>query len=174
MIFTLLLSFLCAPALAGNWLVSIERAGFFGQYSLGVGYEWSPHHEVDLSYGFYSNGSRSGRQLNTVYRFSPWTIERVTHVWVPVHLGLFLMFSLEQDRFFFSSPSKYPYKDYYEQNALRGGVEFGTAFRLRSPALTIAYHMRFLDNGMVAIYNNSRKDLQYYLSSGIALQYRFE
>lgn len=171
----LLLSLLFSAGVwAGPWVVSFERAGFFGQYSVGAGYEWSPHHEWNLSYGFYSNGSRSGRQLNTVYRYSPWTVERPTHVWVPVHLGVFLMTSLEQDRFFLSSPAKYPYKDYYEQNALRGGAEFGTAFRLQNPPITLAYHLRFLDNGMVALYNNTRKDLQYYLSSGVAVQYRFE
>lgn len=170
-LFSLIL-FLSARAHA-DWRAVFERAGFFGKYSLGASYEWQPEHAVDLSLGVYQIEGQDYYQTNLVYRYSRWNVPFFGHMWRPLQFGAFFVYSLDRDRYFLDSPSKYPYKGYYDETALRWGAEFSSTLTFYPSRFAVAMRLRIFDNGLIAIYNNSQRDIQYYVSSGISLQYLF-
>jgi len=158
---------------SAEWLGAASVAGFFGKYSLGVAYVGG-HHETELSLGAYSNASRTELQSNLAYRYSPWIVPVLNNkIWHPIQVGLFGLFSWDEKTYFTDSPSYYPTPGYYDQTALRLGVEFGTSLLLPNNQWSVAYFIRVLDSGLIAIYNNDRKDLQYYISSSLSLRYHF-
>lgn len=158
---------------SAEWLGTASVAGFFGKYSLGVAYV-SSHHETEFSVGAYSNASHTELQSNLAYRYSPWIVAVLDDkIWNPIQIGLFGLFSWDEKTYFTNSPSHYPTPGYYDQTALRLGVEFGTSLLLPNSRWSVAYFIRVLDSGLIAFYNNDRKDLQYYISSSLSLRYHF-
>lgn len=99
----------------------------------------------------------------------PWE----NRLWTPLQFGVFFIYSLDGYHFFANSPSQYPSSGYYDETRYRYGAELGSTFAFLSSGIELGYRLRILDNGMVAIYNNAHKDLQYYVSSGLELRYRF-
>lgn len=161
------------PTARADWLLTVNRMGFFGAWGAGAIYEWSERHAGEVSLGGYWNGGTEYIQSNLAYRYTRWRIEDSGRAWNPLELGIFAIRSWDQKSYFLQSPEKYPYENYYDQTRLRFGVEFGSVAAFKEWHLEVAYHVRVLDNGLVATYNNSRKDLQYYVSSGVAIRYRF-
>lgn len=155
-----------------EWRALAERAGFFGKYSLGVSYEWNNTQATDLLIGTYEVADKNYYQANFAYRYSRWEVPFYGHSWRPVQLGGFIVASLDNGRFFVTSPSKYPYPEYYDETAVRWGAELGSTFTFKS-RFAIGYRLRIFDNGLIALYNNTNRDLQYYISSGLSLQYAF-
>lgn len=151
----------------------VERAGFFGRWGLGGIYEFNKHHAVELSLGSYTVEHRAHYQTNFSYRYSNWEVAVTEHIWRPLQVGLFGLYSLDNDRYFLESPKKYPSPGYYDGTAMRWGIDFATTFVWVQSSLGFAYHLRILDSGVVAIYNNKNRDLQYYISSGFSLRYLF-
>ncbi|NCN40834.1 hypothetical protein GW916_06235 [bacterium] len=172
--FNLLLIFLFFPCVVlAKSSVIFGYAGFFGSQSVGYVHDVLDSHEAELSVGRYSRGhSLFGYQVNFSYRYHPWLIRFDHFSWSPLEIGAFGIYSLEKT-FFLSSPSKYPTPDYYEQTAFRWGIENGASLLFFNERLSLGVVTRLIDSGMVAIYNNSNRDLQYYLSSGFRLEYRF-
>ena len=156
-----------------SWSAEVAHAGFMGTVSAGPIYDFNSDHAAAFSIGSYQNGPNHYAQLNLAYRYSRWQYDRPKVFWKPLHIGLFLLYSTDQQRFFTKSPSKYPEDGYYEETALRGGVELGSTVLLRHSRLGFAMYMRILDNGIVATLNNVYRDLQYYTSTGLGLQYQF-
>lgn len=140
-------------AQAGEWRAVLERAGFLGTLAAGASYEFVPEHAA--------------------YRYSRWNTKVFGNDWRPLQLGVFAVYALNNERFFIKSPDKYPYPDYYDETAIRYGAEFGTTFTFMPSRIGIGYHIRIFDNGIIAMFNNSNRDIQYYISSGISLQYLF-
>lgn len=156
-----------------HWQLAVNRMGFFGSFSAGGIYEWESLQSVEISLGRYLIADQYDPQVNLAYRFSPWQVETITGHWQPIQIGAFMLYSLDNRKFFFNSPAKYPYKHYYDQTALRWGLEAGTVYEWKNYPLALAYHIRVLDAGVVAIYNNANKDLQYHVSSGFSVRYVF-
>lgn len=162
----------CNPA-RGYWLATIGTKGFFGDQSVG-GIYFSQHHELELSLGTYSRGGGDSTQANAAYRYSKWVLPFLGDtIWHPIQVGLFSTYSLDRKHYFLESPAKYPYEDYYDQTAFRWGIDLGSNIFWSAVQVSLAYHIRVLDTGVIAIYNNSHKDLQYYISSGLSLRYHF-
>ncbi|WP_235046187.1 hypothetical protein [Bdellovibrio bacteriovorus] len=160
-------------AQAGDWRALVERAGFMGTVAAGVSYEWEPEHAVDFSVGAYPLDDQTYYQTNFVYRYSRWNSPVGEDMWRPLQFGFFTAYSLDQDHYFMKSPDKYPYPEYYDWTALRYGLEFGTTYTFMPSRIGLAYRIRIFDNGVIALFNNSNRDLQYYVSSGFSLQYLF-
>lgn len=146
-----------------------------GKYAAGFGYETKTLHEFDFLVGVYPNGEVTYIQLNLNYRYTPWEMhsENNKRIWRPFRFGAFTTRSLDGDHYFAKSPDRYPSADYYDKTAFRFGVELSHSLVLPSAQLSLSYRLRLLDNGFVALYNNSHKDLRYYLSSGISVSYLF-
>jgi len=144
-----------------------------GTVSAGPIYEFNPYHAMAFTVGSYQNGRSHYAQLNLAYRYSRWQFERPGVLWRPLQIGLFAIYSTDQDRYFIKSPDKYPESGYYDETALRGGLEFGSTIILHNYHLGLAMYLRILDNGITAIVNNVHCDLQYYSSTGIAVHYVF-
>lgn len=161
------------PALAANVRATLAHAGFFGKVSLGISYEFSDQHAADISLGGYEISDHLYYQLNLAYRYSPWTVPFGKHQWRPIQTGIFAVYSLDHDRYFFKSPGKYPYDNYYEQTILRYGVEFSSTMTFLPYNVAISYHVRVFETGVIANFNNQHKDLEFYISSGVSLQYLF-
>lgn len=155
-----------------EWHLIFERAGFMGSYSLGVSYEWEKH-AADLSIGAYSNEGVKYYQSNIAYRYSHWEVPWENRIWIPVQIGVFTVRSLDRKNYFVKSPSEYPSDGYYDATAFRWGFLYGTAIEFPESHFSVAYYIKVLDNGLIALYNNSRMDLQYYISSGIGIHYIF-
>lgn len=85
----------------------------------------------------------------------------------------FTVRSWDRHNYFMTSPDKYPYEQYYDETALRYGLEFGSTMTFKDYNFAVAYRLRILDSGLIAVYNNKNRDLQYYISSGVSLQYVF-
>lgn len=151
----------------------IERAGFMGFLAAGVSYEWTPEHATDVSLGGYDIGNDTYYQTNIGYRYSRWVTPLKGNEWRPLQFGGFAVYALNTDRFFIRSPDKYPSKGYYDETALRYGAEFGSTLTFFPSRLAIGYRVRIFDNGLIAMFNNSNRDIQYYISSGFTLQYLF-
>lgn len=158
---------------SSEWAGKVERAGFFGATSIGGGYEWYKRHAAELSVGSYGNDGIIYYQVNIAYRYTPWRILWKDKSWRPIQAEIFGMHSLDQKNYFSKSPKKYPTERYYEQTALRWGVGTGTAFGFLNETLILGYSVRLTDAGLVALYNNTQRDLQYTSSSGLRLEYRF-
>lgn len=168
-----LVLFLAAVEANATWQVSLSRAGFFGSWAIGGIYEWSDRHSVELAAGQYQIQNKNYWQSDLAYRYAIWKTEYENIVWAPIQPGLFAIGSWDRENYFLKSPSKYPYDSYYDQTAVRWGLEFSSVVGWKNAPISIAYHIRIIDAGVVAIYNNSHKELQYYLSSGISLRYAF-
>jgi hypothetical protein len=151
---------------------SLGWAGFFGRISLGALYETENRHSFEFSMGAYSGGSGDKYQSNLGYHYSVWKITRPNFSWEPMQLGIFAMYSWDK-KFFLKSPGKYPLPDYYDETAFRWGLEQGMSLQWMKEKWALVLVMRLIDSGIIAIYNNSHRDLQYYLSSGLRLEYRF-
>lgn len=151
----------------------VERAGFFGRWGLGGIYELNRRHSFELSVGNSVIEHKDHYQANLSYRYSQWEVVIADYRWLPFQVGMFTMYSLDQSRYFLESPGKYPSPGYYDGTALRSGIDFATTLIWMRSSLGVAYHLRVLDSGVVAIYNNKNRDLQYYISSGISLRYLF-
>lgn len=152
--------------------MSAEQAGFLGTYAVGGGYLFKDRHAIEFLVGVYPESGESHYQGNLIYRYTRWSVPLKTISWRPLQIGAFIIRSWDQDKYFLRSPSQYPENGYYQPTVLRFGLEFGTTVNFSSH-LGFSYRFRILDNGIVALYNNSNKDLQYYTSSGLALQYFF-
>ena len=164
---------LSAVAQAAEWRGIVQRAGFMGRFALGASYEWQPEHAVDFSVGLYQISNNNYYQANFSYRYSRWNIPFFGHQWRPIQMGAFTVISLDNDRYFYKSPSKYPESNYYDSTIIRYGAEFGSTFTFMPIGIGLGYHIRIFDTGLIAAFNNSNRDLQYYISSGISLQYLF-
>ncbi|WP_253715809.1 hypothetical protein [Bdellovibrio bacteriovorus] len=165
--------FFSLPAFSSEWRAVLERAGFLGKYALGVSYEPTLNHAVDYLLGAYQIGGENFYQSNFMYRYSRWHVPVHGHSWRPLQMGAFMVVAMNNDRYFMKSPDQYPESNYYDFTAVRYGIEFGSTFTFFPSRLGLGYHLRVFDNGVVAIFNNSNRDLQYYISSGISLQYLF-
>lgn len=171
LIFTVLV--LLVVAAKAEWRALFSRAGFYGRYAIGLSYEWHPEHAADLLLGSYHIDNHDYHQTNLAYRYSRWHVGIHNHIWRPLQFGIFTSRSWDKKHYFLKSPTKYPYTDYYDQTAFRSGLEISTTISFFPSRLALAYHFRILDTGIIAIYNNSSRDLQYYISSGFSLQYLF-
>lgn len=160
------------PAQA-QWQATINRMGFFGRIGGGAIYTWNDVHSVEGSLGLFAMDDKDYGQINMAYRYSRWQVQHYERLWTPMQVGVFLTRALPTKQYFKASPSKYPSADYYDQTALRGGLEFGTSVMFSKTNLGVAYHMRVLDAGLIAFYNNAHRDLQYYVSSALSLRYQF-
>ncbi|WP_347358597.1 hypothetical protein [Bdellovibrio sp.] len=169
--FAVLTTSLQAPA--ADWRALFERAGFLGKYAIGASYEWAPEHAVSYLLGNYQIEDEDFYQSNLIYRYSRWNTDFFGHHWRPLQFGFFLVYAMNNQKYFLKSPDKYPYADYYDETALRYGVEFGTTLTFMPSRLGLGYYIRVFDNGVIANFNNSKRDLQYYISSGLSLQYLF-
>jgi hypothetical protein len=169
----LLVAFSASSASAENWRILLERAGFMGTAAIGGSYEWRPEHAVDLSLGGYKIDNEFFYQMNMSYRYSRWNTGVRGNIWRPLQFGVFTVYALNTDRYFLSSPDKYPSKGYYDETALRYGAEFGSTMTFMPSHFAIGYRLRIFDNGLIAMLNNTNRDIQYYISSGITLQYLF-
>lgn len=145
-----------------------------GTYALGGGYTFeNPKHAVEFLIGVYDGGEEEYFQTNILYRYSRWEIDRVDRKWYPLQMGVFTVRTWDQDNYFLKSPSQYPADNYYESTAFRWGFELGATVLFIPSQISLSYRLRVIDNGIVALYNNGNKDLQYFTSSGLALQYHF-
>ncbi|UYL10462.1 hypothetical protein B9G69_007700 [Bdellovibrio sp. SKB1291214] len=169
----MLITFFSANALADNWRLTLERAGFMGTMALGGSYEWLPEHAVNFSVGGYHIDKEIFYQSNLSYRYSRWNTGVRGNLWRPLQFGVFASYALNQDRFFLKSPDKYPSPGYYDETALRYGLELASTMTFMPSHFAIGYHLRIFDTGIIAMFNNDNKDIQYYISSGISLQYLF-
>lgn len=172
-LFIVLIVLAGGSAHAGDWRLMATRAGFYGQYSLGLSYEWNPRHAVDYSIGTYQIDLENYYQSNLGYRYSHWQIPFYGNDWRPLQFGAFLVYAMNQQRYFLKSPGKYPYPEYYDETALRYGLEFSSTITFKPSRIGLGYHFRIFDNGVIATFNNSARNLQYYSSSGISVQYLF-
>lgn len=150
-----------------------QRSGFVGKYALGASYEFNPKHAVDYLLGVYQIEDEDFYQSNLMYRYSRWNVPFYSNSWRPIQFGFFMVYAMNQDKYFLKSPGKYPYPKYYDETALRYGAEFSSTFTMWPSGIAIGYHLRVFDNGIIAAFNNRNRDLQYYTSSGISLQYVF-
>lgn len=170
---TYLFVFLLSFSAKADWRLIFERAGFLGAYSGGFSYQWNERHATDLSLGSYSNDGVKYYQTNISYRYSRWSVPWENRNWIPIQIGVFTIRSLDKHNYFVKSPSEYPSDGYYDATAFRWGLLYGTALEFPESHFGIAYYIKILDNGIIALYNNSQMDLQYYISSGIGLHYIF-
>lgn len=175
----LLMALCIHPALANEedsqihyrWI--LEKAGFFGDYATGVSVDWNDRHATDLSLGRYRIDDSYSKQLNLSYRYSRWQVLFRGDEWRPVQYGAFVIHSIGDDRFFSRSPSKYPYPDYYDPTAFRFGMEFSSTWTFKPENIALALRLRVFDTGLIAGFNNENRNLQYFSSSGLSLQYVF-
>lgn len=155
-------------------LVSVATGGYFGMASLGALYQPNSHNELELSAGLYHAGLTDYTQFNFAYRYAHWQLPWEDRLWTPIVAGIFVVYSVDPKNFFSESPDKYPSPGYYDQTQYRWGVEAASKLALSQSRYEIAYWFRIIDIGLVAIYNNAHRDLQYFVSSGFSLRYRFE
>lgn len=156
-----------------DWQFTFNRMGFLGEFGVGMIYDWENPHSMEVSIGSYKTKYQNEWQTNIAYRYSKWHIDRGEKVWTPIQFGFFTVRSLDSEEYFIRGPDQYPESNYYDQTALRWGIEFGSALKFKSSGISIAYYFRILDTGIIALYNNGRKDLQYYASSGLSARYHF-
>ncbi|MBO9666592.1 MAG: hypothetical protein J7501_07225 [Bdellovibrio sp.] len=160
-------------AKAGDWRVVVQRAGFLGTIAAGAGYDFTEHHGIEFSIGTFPIAEKSYYQSNFIYRYSHWNTPVEGHMWKPIQVGVFLVLAMADGKYFITSPDKYPYAKYYDETALRYGAELGTSFTFAVTRIGLGYYIRVFDNGLIAAFNNSNRDLQYYVSSGFNLSYTF-
>lgn len=156
-----------------EWQLALNRMGFMGEISLGAIYDWNNPHSIELSFGTYHLGKKDRYQSNFAYRYSLWKVERHEKIWVPIQIGIFTVRTWDLDHYFLTDPDQYPYSNYYDQTAFRWGIEFGSVIIYPQHSMSLAYYLRILDTGLIAIYNNAHKDLQYFSSSGLSIRYHF-
>jgi hypothetical protein len=169
----LFLALLSSGPARAEWRAMVERAGFLGKVAAGTSYEFNPEHAVDYLLGMYEIGNDHYYQSNLMYRYSHWNVPVRKDVWRPLQLGAFVVYAMNNDRYFMDSPDVYPESNYYDGTAIRYGTEFSSTYTWYPSRIGLGYHIRIFDNGIIAIFNNSNRDLQYYISSGFSLQYVF-
>ena len=156
-----------------QWGISLQHAGFLGDAAFGVSYEPYEQHYVSYLLGVYKIGGTDFYQSSLLYRYSRWEVLVDGHKWRPVQFGTFLTYAMNNDRFFVKSPAIFPDEKYYEQTALRIGIEVGTDITFEKYPVSVGTYLRWLDAGIIAFYNNPRRDQQYYVSSSLSIQYKF-
>lgn len=147
-------------------------AGFQGAWSAGLIYDFNPAHRMEFLLGEYSVANEREYQVDLGYMYTPWRAHFGDVGWAPVQVGAVAMYALNGD-YFAVSPSKYPEPGYYEQTALRLGLRAGTEIATLGDRLRLGYEVVFLDSGVTAAFNNATKDLEYFMSAGLKLSYRF-
>lgn len=163
---------MASPASA-TFLATFDYSGFFGLYALGLIYRINESNEAEVSVGMYRIDHKHYRQTNFSYRYSHWLVSFHEYEWRPLQVGFFGIFAGDGGKYFSESPSKYPSPGYYDQTSTRLGFEAGSTFTFTPNKLEIAYRIRVLDTGLLAVYNNAHRDLQYYMSTGLSLHYIF-
>lgn len=157
-----------------RYLATISVGGYFGQYAAGLIFESANgYHATELSVGSYPAFGKSHYQLNLQYTYSPWLFDWDDNLWRPLNFGIFAVNSLDSDNYFKRSPAKYPSAGYYDETKIRPGTDLNSSIEFTNHKIQLTYHFRILDSGLTALVNNTDKDLQYYLSSGLSLQYYF-
>lgn len=156
-----------------QWGAITQYAGFLGKYAVGPTYDFNDRHMASYLLGGYQIDKNYYYQSSLLYRYSRWTEALGDYNWRPLQIGLFMTYAMNNTRFFTRSPSIYPAKNYYEQTKLRYGVEVGTDIAFKKYPLNIGIYMRWLDVGLVALFNNQQRDQQFYFSSAVSLQYKF-
>ena len=181
-VFLILCQFLFAEDLKENpdlqwqptsWCLSLSRSGYFGNFSLGIVHQTESRNIFEFSIGGYSVDGTHYGQMNFAYRYAFWSVYRNNKRIQPFSMGLFMINSQDGNTFFYESPDKYPSPGYYDQTRFRWGFEFGSSITVNQQ-YGIAYFFRIIDSGAVAAFNNRSKSLQYYISSGLSLLYRFQ
>jgi hypothetical protein len=160
-------------AQATPWSLVVQRAGFLGVAAAGFGYNITENHQLEYTLGTYPIAEKNYYQSNFIYRYSHWNTPVEGHMWKPIQIGFFIVYAMNSEKYFITSPDKYPYPKYYDETALRYGVELGSSFTFAVTRIGIGYYIRIFDNGLIAAFNNSNRDLQYYVSSGFSLSYTF-
>jgi hypothetical protein len=155
------------------WQVAVNHAGFFGIWSLGAIYKWPDRFSLEFGLGRYQIDGRNFWQSNIAYRYAIWKFNYEQIVWTPLQPGLFLVASLDREKYFVESSPRYPYPNYYDQTAVRGGLELGTKLAWKNSPTTLVVYLRMIDGAILALYNTSKNEFQYYLASGVSLQYDF-
>ena len=168
------LLFVTPVAQAYDYSLVYQYAGFFGKNAIGLGVSASDYHMFEVSVGEYSLEEKRQLQLNLGYRYTPWVVDTEIGQIKPVSLGLHALYSDGGGKYFLQSPDQYPYADYYDQTALRLLFSYAISYRPSFwPRLEVLYQNGILDNGLVALYNNRKSDLQYFWSSGLSLRWKF-
>lgn len=172
----LVLAFFCFSCYLcrADWQATVNGSGFFGNVSAGAIYGWSRSNSFEMSVGHFSIQEMQFVQSNFAYRKSHWSIRKNQMIWNPLGFGVFAINAWNGSRYFPQSPTKYPYANYYDQNAIRWGIELGTVLGIPSQHLSYAYHIRVLDVGVIAATNNHFDlDPVYYIASGLSVRYDF-
>ncbi|MGE0526417.1 MAG: hypothetical protein AB7G93_05190 [Bdellovibrionales bacterium] len=171
----LILIFVIVPSSAlAQWAASFHHAGFLGDWAVGPAYAFHPKHSVELTVGAYELRETHYHQLNLGYSYLPWRVNPNPQVsWAPLRLGVVILGSLDNDRYFLKSPEQYPADNYYEQTAIRWGIQLGTSAFLARRRLELGLHTMILDSALVALYNNLHEDLSYFFSSGVLIKFHF-
>lgn len=162
-----------------KWGAEVTYAGYLGDFSIGFLREWRETHSVHLSVGYYDIDGIKYTQANLGYMYqTPWHHrfdDNPDLSWHFFSVGLYLLRSLDNTHYFRASPSKYPTAGYYDETALRFGLNMATSVRFWNDSTQISYFMMILDNGIIAAYNNQheRSLISYFVSHGLSLSYRF-
>lgn len=166
-----LIVFVSLPAF-GKWGLIFQSGGFLGRLNAGILISWEEKHAAEISLGTYLADNREYHQLNVGYRWSPWIIvlDEKTK-WSAIQVGGFLIGSLDRENFFTESPDTFP-ENYYDQNAIRGGLQLASSLFF-SDSVAITAHMMILESGLIAIFNNKWDDLPYVWATGLGLQVFF-
>ncbi|MGE4130394.1 MAG: hypothetical protein AB7F86_02085 [Bdellovibrionales bacterium] len=91
----------------------------------------------------------------------------------PIRIGILSLYAADRDNFFVSDQAKYPAPNYYEQTGLRLGLHAGLEMATFEDRLRVIYELVFLDSGVVASMNNSVREANYYLGSGMKVKFYF-
>jgi hypothetical protein len=164
---------LISDAAFGDWGLVLQKGSYLGNTALGGIYTWKEKHSVEISIGNYMAADSENYQINLGYRWSPWQVPVSTWRWAPAQLGIFLMGTLNNREYFTESPDIYPSDDYYDQTAVRGAFQISSGFYFRKEKAAFIYHFSILENGLIAIYNNDWRNLNYFWASGFSLQIYF-
>lgn len=164
--------FLTPATSLANWGFMTQYAGFLGKYAVGPTYD-NNNHMMSFLLGGYQINQEYFYQSSLIYRYSRWTVDFGELSWRPSQFGIFTTYAMNNDRFFFNSPSVYPEDNYYEQTKFRYGIEFGTDITFNKHPISLGIYMRWLDVGLIALFNNQHRDQQFYFSSAVSLQYHF-
>lgn len=168
----ILLLSVCGPsAFANGWGAVAGTGGFQGALSAGALYQWQNTHVLELMLGEYTIDNGHGFQLNLDYNFVPWNIPWEKATLQPLRVGLMVLYSLDFDDYFTSSPSKYPTPGYYERTGARLALSFGVGLGDFGNRLHLILEAVCLDTGITAVVNNRLSDLKNFLSAGFKVSY---
>lgn len=171
-LFLIIVVRITVPA-AAEWGLLLGTAGFQGAMTLGLTYQLSVRHALELSLGQYAIENQAAYQVNFGYTYTPARIQLGPMAWAPVDMSALLIYALDNQRYFVVSPSRFPTPGYYEPTALRAGLSLGTELAILKDRLRLIYQVVILDNGIVAALNNRAEDVNYFLSAGLKLRFDF-